>query len=116
MFEEPGCPWCKRWHAEVGIAYPKTKEGQRAPLRQLALLQQKQANASLTTPVTVSPTFVLVDRGQEVGRIVGYPGPDFFWGLLGELLEKLDRRVPTKGAQTDEKYLIYASSREPHAT
>ncbi len=25
----------------------------------------------------------------EVGRIVGYPGEDHFWGLLGELFQRL---------------------------
>ncbi len=37
------------------------------------------------------PTFVLIDEGKEVGRIEGYPGEDFFWGMLGKLLEKLPK-------------------------
>jgi hypothetical protein len=32
---------------------------------------------------------VLIDpEGQEAGRIEGYPGEDFFWGLLGRMLEE----------------------------
>jgi hypothetical protein len=31
-----------------------------------------------------------VEDGREIGRIRGYPGEDFFWGLLGEMIEKLD--------------------------
>ena len=38
----------------------------------------------------LTPLFVLVDRGHEIGRIRGYPGEDFFWGLLGALMKKLD--------------------------
>ena len=91
MFEEAGCPWCKRWHAEVGPGYPKSTEGQRAPLRQIMLEGPKPAGIVLAAPVSFSPTFVLVEQGREVGRITGYPGADFFWGMLAELIQKLDR-------------------------
>jgi thioredoxin-related protein len=87
MFESPGCPWCARWRAEVGPAYSRSEEGRRAPLRNVALIHEPDFH--LDSPVTVSPTFVLVDDGREVGRIVGYPGPDFFWGLLDGLMKKL---------------------------
>jgi len=91
MFEEAGCPWCKRWHAEVGPGYPKSTEGQRAPLRRIMLEGPKPAGIVLASPVSFSPTFVLVENGREIGRITGYPGADFFWGLLAELIQKLDR-------------------------
>ena len=42
-----------------------------------------------------TPVFVLVDRGAEFGRIRGYPGDTFFWGLLANLIEKLDRGEAT---------------------
>jgi hypothetical protein len=29
---------------------------------------------------------VLVENGAEIGRIEGYPGEDFFWGLLKQML------------------------------
>ena len=91
MFEEQGCPWCERWHREVGFAYPKTEEGRRAPLRRVEIARSRDIGVRLAGPVTASPTFVLVEDGREVGRIVGHPGADFFWGLLGDLLAKLDR-------------------------
>jgi hypothetical protein len=34
---------------------------------------------------------VLVDQQREIGRIRGYPGDIFFWGLLANLIERLDR-------------------------
>ena len=43
----------------------------------------------LSQRVTVTPTFVLADGGAEIGRIVGYPGADFFYPMLSEILEKL---------------------------
>lgn len=91
MVESRGCPWCVRWHAEIGPAYPKTTEGRRAPLRRLDISRTRAAGITFAAPVTISPTFVLVDGGREIGRITGYPGPDFFWGLLAELLDKLPK-------------------------
>lgn len=88
MFERPGCPWCERWNREVGPGYPMSAEGQRAPLRRLDL-RARPAGIALAGPVTYSPTFVLVDRGREVGRITGYPGADFFWGLLAPMVGQL---------------------------
>lgn len=91
MVERDGCPWCQRWHQEVGVGYPKSEEGMRAPLRVLRSADPVAIGANLKAPVTMAPTFVLVSGGREVGRIVGYPGAEFFYGLLEELLKKLDR-------------------------
>ena len=35
----------------------------------------------------LTPLFILVDKGREIGRIRGYPGDDNFWGLLGGLIK-----------------------------
>ncbi|MGE0627480.1 MAG: thioredoxin family protein [Hyphomicrobiaceae bacterium] len=91
MFEEKGCPWCLRWRQDVGPAYPRSPEGKRAPLRVIGIHTKLRPAIALAGPVRVSPTFVLVESGREVGRITGYPGPDFFWALLGELIAKLPR-------------------------
>lgn len=88
MFESPGCHWCIKWHAEVGIGYPKSAEGQQAPLRRLQLADRTPQDVILAAPVTVTPTFVLIDKGREIGRIVGYPGADFFWGMFEQMLKK----------------------------
>jgi hypothetical protein len=99
MFEDPTCVWCRRWHAEVGPGYPRTPQGQFAPLRRIHIRDQTLAGVALERPVTVTPTFVLAEDGREVGRIVGYPGNAFFWELLGELL----RRVPKAPAASDNQ-------------
>jgi hypothetical protein len=93
MFETAGCPWCVKWHAEVGPGYSKSPEGQRAPLRVQRLETSRTGGVILASPVTVSPTFVLVDQGREVSRIIGYPGADFFWGLLAQMIAKLDKVI-----------------------
>ena len=88
MFETKGCIWCKKWHEDVGSVYSRTDEGKIAPLRQIQMIEDFQGQLKLKAPVTVSPTFVLVAENNEVGRIIGYPGDEFFWFLLSELLEK----------------------------
>lgn len=88
MFETPGCPWCARWTEEIGGVYAKTAEGAQAPLRRVWLHDGAPDGVSLKRPARYSPTFVLVRAGREVGRIEGYPGEDFFWPMLGQLLEK----------------------------
>jgi hypothetical protein len=89
MFDDPGCVWCRRWEAEIGPGYPRTPEGQLAPLRRVYIRDQAKAGIALARPVTGTPTFVLVHEGEEVGRIRGYPGSDFFYPQLAELLRKL---------------------------
>jgi hypothetical protein len=90
MYETRGCPWCAAWHREVGPGYPRSAEGHRAPLRRLDVAETTKAGVTLAMPITASPTFVLVDKGREIGRITGYPGADFFWGLLAQLVAKLE--------------------------
>ena len=85
MFEDPSCSWCRRWHVEIGAAYPLTAEGQAAPLRRFHIRDQALAGILLQRPIIVTPTFVLAEEGCEIGRIVGYPGEDFFYGLLANL-------------------------------
>lgn len=89
MFERPGCAWCARWNDEVGDAYPKTEEGRRAPLVRVPLRGPLPEGVEVEPRPMVTPVFVLVDDGEEIGRIVGYPGEDFFWPMLSSLLDRL---------------------------
>ena len=91
MFEEPGCPWCAAWEDEIGVVYDKTAEGRQAPLRRVDMTAPRPQDLEAIHPVVFSPTFVLFAEGAEVGRIVGYPGEDFFWPMLQELLARLGR-------------------------
>ncbi len=96
MVDEAGCHWCARWTAEIGPIYPKTEEGRIAPLRRIDISERRPAGVTYTKKVIYTPTFVLLSAGQEVARIEGYPGEDFFWGLLKKLL--VDHDMMTEGA------------------
>ena len=86
MYRRAGCPYCAAWDRAIGPVYPKTDIGKRLPLRQVDLDRSADGKVALASPVRFTPTFVLVDQGRELGRLEGYPGEDFFWGLLERLL------------------------------
>lgn len=88
MVEEMGCIYCERWDAEISEIYPKTPEGQAAPLVRVLKGSSGLDAFVLNRPVIFTPTFILVEDGRELARIEGYPGEDFFWGLLGMILER----------------------------
>lgn len=89
MFEASYCEWCAAWHEEIGPIYPKTAEARIAPLRQVDIDEPRPHDLAEVDGIVFTPTFVLMEDGAEVGRIMGYPGEDHFWGLLGMLLEKI---------------------------
>ena len=101
MLEEVGCPWCEEWTRVIGPIYPKTEEGRRAPLRRVDIHDPLPPDLDWLTTGNFTPTFILVEDGREIGRIRGYPGEHFFWGLLDEMMEKLDEAsidAPSEGS------------------
>jgi thioredoxin-related protein len=87
MAEEQGCYWCAKWNEEIAHIYPKTAEGRTAPLQRYDL-HSEAPDVAFDRRVHFTPTFILVENGREVGRIEGYPGEDFFWGLLAMMFER----------------------------
>ncbi len=87
MAEEPGCIWCARWNKEISHIYPKTAEGIAAPLRRINIHEELPEDLSFLRKLHYTPTFILMVDGVETSRIEGYPGEDFFWGLLGQMLK-----------------------------
>ena len=87
MVREDNCPWCTVWDEEIGPIYPKTPEGKFAPLVHVDLGESID-DARILKSVIYTPTFILVENGVEIARLEGYPGEDFFWPLLEEMLSK----------------------------
>jgi hypothetical protein len=90
------CPYCRAWELEVGKIYGKTAEARFAPLRRIDISDISRAPYSFREPVRYTPTFILVDRNREIGRIVGYSDQAMFWGSLHELLARL-APAPSEG-------------------
>ncbi len=88
MFEEEYCIWCEKWNEEIGIIYHRTPESCHAPLKKIDLYGGLADTLALKETVIYTPTFVLMHAQQEVARIIGYPGEDFFWDLLNEMIQE----------------------------
>jgi hypothetical protein len=95
MFRRDGCPWCAKWDREIAPIYPKTEFNRRAPLR-LVNLDHDPDPPIAHSRIIYTPTFVLAEDGKEVGRIEGYPGDEFFWARLENLLQKSSPPAPVE--------------------
>jgi hypothetical protein len=89
MFSRAGCPYCAQFDREIAPIYEKTDEGKAAPLRRVDINAPVPTDLGSVTVERITPVFVLVDSGREIGRIRGYPGEDNFWGLLAGLIGDL---------------------------
>jgi thioredoxin-related protein len=98
MVEQKGCSHCQAWHKAIGPIYPKTPEGAFAPLSVVNISEGAPEGVQFARKVVFTPTFVLVDEGAEIGRIEGYPGEDFFWGLLEMMLRAKTSYVKPDGS------------------
>lgn len=87
MAEQNGCHYCEKWDREIAKIYPKTAEGQFAPLIRYDIHDRTPQKFTLDSGVHYTPTFILIDDGKEVGRVEGYAGEDFFWGLLEMMIK-----------------------------
>lgn len=90
MFEQAGCVWCAVFDREIAPVYDKTDEGKRAPLRRVDTDRAPPPELAFIQNERLTPLFVLIDKGREIGRIRGYPGEEHFWGLLGAMIKKLE--------------------------
>ena len=88
-----GCVWCNRWNAEIAPIYPKTEEGRVAPIREINISDGWPDDLATIRREPLTPSFILISGGVEIGRLRGYSGDEFFWFLLGELLAKLPDRI-----------------------
>lgn len=90
MFEAKGCPYCTRWNAEIGFVYGRTAEAARFPLRRVDVDEARPADLKDVAGIRFTPTFVVMEAGKEIGRIVGYLGEYQFYGLLGKIIGRFD--------------------------
>lgn len=96
MFTSKGCPYCIKFEAEVGRVYSQTDEGRLAPLRRVEVERPTPPDLRAIPNDRMTPTFVLLDNGREIGRIRGYTGQDFFYGQLQRLLQDLPASAGTR--------------------
>jgi thioredoxin-related protein len=84
MITSSHCPWCEAFEDDVGKVYDRTEEALIYPLRRHNFYTAMPDDLVHLTPATMTPTFIVVRDGAEVGRIIGYPGAELFWWRISE--------------------------------
>ncbi|MDH3335815.1 MAG: hypothetical protein OEL50_04140 [Rhodospirillaceae bacterium] len=108
-FYSEACVYCDRWNEEVGSIYNKTEESSVLKLRPIDIHAKIPSDIEHIKGVVYTPTFVAVDGGREVGRIVGYGGDMFFWQnveiILGDMKKKSSKSALScpEGVSADSK-------------
>ena len=99
MVEQPGCVYCARWEAEIGPIWPRTEVAQAVPLRHVQKADGAPEGMRFARPVVFTPTFILVsDQGEELARLEGYPGENFFWPVIEKMVA--DHAPPAPAPET----------------
>ena len=88
MAGEHGRYWCAEWNITIAPIYPKTAEGRTLPLKH-SNIHDQTPNVIFTRPVHYTPAFIIIQDRKEAARIEGYPGEDFFWGMLVMLIQRV---------------------------
>ncbi len=86
MIEQAGCIYCAAWDREIGPGFPKSSEGRAAPLLRVNIDGPWPDGIVLDRRPTITPTFILLRDGIELARLEGYPGDEYFYPLIDEML------------------------------
>ncbi|WP_413207840.1 transcriptional regulator [Rhodospirillum sp. A1_3_36] len=100
--EQPGCPWCAKVRKDILPAWPGTEVGKRVPMRRVDIAEGWPDDLSAIPREHLTPTFILIENGQELARLRGYPGEHFIWPLLEQLIESHlppESELPPSGSE-----------------
>jgi hypothetical protein len=84
MITSSHCPWCEAFEDDIGRGYYRTEEALIYPLSRHDFYEEMPDDLRHLTPATMTPTFIVMRDGLEVGRIIGYPGAELFWWRISE--------------------------------
>ncbi len=90
MLEQDAAPIANNGMKKLVRFIQKRGKEKKAPLRQVDIHDPWPTDLENIKSDIFTPTFVLIDKDQEIGRLRGYAGDEFFWFLLDELMEKLE--------------------------
>lgn len=87
MIEQAGCYYCRIFNRDIAPVYEASQEGQIAPLIHAQLRGPLPEGITLSSTPFVTPTFILIGAdGVEIERLTGFPGEDFFWPYIGDMI------------------------------
>lgn len=76
------CYYCKSWEADIGVIYNDTSYATVAELHRVDFSAVDFEFPHIADKVFGTPTFLIMDNKNEIGRIEGYSSKDlFFWSL-----------------------------------
>lgn len=78
VYEDPSSEICGIFRQRIVPSFRASVRGAKVPMRFVDITTMVSDPAGLAGPITVVPTAVIVQDGREVGRIVGYWGPEAF--------------------------------------
>ena len=78
------CPFCQAWERDVGVVYDKSPYAPLLPLTRVEMGSEMPEGVSLQAPVVGTPTFLIIQDGQEIDRQRGYDDAEMFWWWLSE--------------------------------
>lgn len=88
MIEQAGCYYCRVFNRDIAPAYTLSDIGQKAPLIHADLRGPLPDGITLASTPFVTPTFILIGPdGQEVERLTGFPGEEFFWPYIRDMID-----------------------------
>lgn len=88
MAEKRGCVYCLAWDRSVGRDYTASDAGRAAPLMRVDINGPWPDGLVLARRPFVTPTFILLKDGAEIGRLEGYMSADRFHSGLAALLDQ----------------------------
>lgn len=86
VVETSDCRYCALFKRTVLPAYATSPQTRDVPVRFVDAATLKDGAITLTRPVEVVPTAILVRGGIELGRISGYVGRQNFFRSINRLL------------------------------
>ena len=84
MVTSDHCPFCQAWERDVGVLYDKSPYAPSLPLTRVDIGSAMPEGVALQSPVLGTPTFLIIQNGQEIDRQRGYDDEEMFWWWLSE--------------------------------
>lgn len=88
MLDRKGCIFCGAWKREIGTGYGASAQGKAAPLAIVDIDGPWPDGLAIGRRPYLTPTFILLRDGQEIERLEGYPGKDYFYPVLTEMMQR----------------------------
>ncbi len=94
MITTPGCYYCRMWRKEIGPGFAASPAGHVAPLVEVDLAGPFPDGLVFSRRPRLTPSFILMDHGTEIGRVEGYVGARHFYPVLEDMMRRAGLILP----------------------